>query len=45
MRPQSCDKAMGWCTAQYEMLLFSVKTIVKESCNLIELEEERKSSM
>jgi len=24
---------MGWCTAQYKLLLFCVKTIVKESHN------------
>jgi len=24
---------MGWCTAQYKMLLFCAKNIVKESCN------------
>ena len=33
VRLQSCEKAMGWCTAQCKMLLFCVKTIVKESCN------------
>ena len=26
---QSCEKATGWCTAQWEMLLFCVKTIKK----------------
>jgi len=26
-------KAMGWCTAQFKMLLFCVKTTMKESCN------------
>jgi len=25
------QKAMGWCTAQWKMLLFCVKTIMKES--------------
>ena len=30
MRLQSCEKVMGWCTAQCEMLLFCVKTVVKE---------------
>ena len=30
VRPQSCEKAMGWCTAsQCKMLLFCAKTIVK----------------
>jgi len=33
------QKAMGWCTAQCKMLLFSVKTIVKESHNF-ELEKQ-----
>ena len=28
---QTWKKAMGWCTAQWEMLLFCAKTIVKES--------------
>ena len=28
---QTWKKAMGWCTAQWKMLLFCVKTIVKES--------------
>ena len=31
VRLQSCEKAMGWCTALCKMLLFSVKTILKES--------------
>jgi len=31
MRLQTWNKAMGWCTAQWKMLLFCVKTIVKES--------------
>jgi len=26
------QKAMGWCTAQWKMLLFCVKMIVEESC-------------
>jgi len=33
------QKAMGWCTAQCKMLLFSAKTIVKESHNF-ELDKE-----
>ena len=28
---QTWKKAMGWCTAQWKMLLFCAKTIVKES--------------
>ena len=28
---QTSKKAMGWCTAQWKMLLFCAKTIVKES--------------
>jgi len=28
---QTWKKAMGWCTAQWKMLLFCVKTIMKES--------------
>ena len=32
VRLQTCKKAMGWCTAQWKMLLFCAKTIVKESC-------------
>jgi len=31
VRLQTCKKAMGWCTAQWKMLLSCVKTIVKES--------------
>ena len=31
VRLQTCEKAMGWCTAQYKMLPFCVKTIEKES--------------
>ena len=31
VRLQTCKKAMGWCTAQWKMLLFCAKTIVKES--------------
>jgi len=27
MRLQSCEKVMGWCTAQCKMLLFCAKTI------------------
>ena len=26
------QKAIGWCTAQWKMLLFCVKNIVKELC-------------
>jgi len=29
----SGEEAMGWCTAQYKMLLFCAITIVKESRN------------
>ena len=29
---QTCKKAISWCTAQWKMLLFCAKTIVKESC-------------
>jgi len=25
----SCEKVMGWCTAQWKILLFCVKTIMK----------------
>ena len=31
VRLQTCRKRMGWCTAQWKMLLFCVKTIVKVS--------------
>jgi len=34
MRLQTCKKVMGWCTAQWKMLLFCMKTIVKESRKL-----------
>jgi len=34
VRLQTCKKAMGWCTAQWKMLLFCAKTIVKESHKL-----------
>ena len=39
VRIASCDfkpgkKAMGWCTAQWKMLLFCAKTIMKESRKL-----------
>jgi len=34
VRLQTWKKAMGWCTAQWENLLFCVKTIMKESHNL-----------
>ena len=30
MRLQSCEIAMGWCTARCKMVLFCVKTIMKE---------------
>ena len=35
---------MGWCTAQWKMLLFCVKTIVKESCKfeLAHLKKKKK---
>ena len=33
VRLQSCEKAMGWCTAQCKMLLFRAKTNVNESCS------------
>jgi len=35
---------MGWCTAQWKMLLFCAKNIAKESCNfeLACLNEEEK---
>ena len=37
-------KAMGWCTAQWKMLLFCAKTIVKESrkCELPRLKKKKK---
>jgi len=31
VRLRSCEKMMGWCTAQCKMLLFCVKAVVKES--------------
>ena len=31
VRLQTWKKVMGWCTAQWKMLLFCAKTIVKES--------------
>ena len=31
VRLQGCEKEMGWCTAQCKILLFYVRTIVKES--------------
>ena len=31
VRLQSCQKAMGSCTAQCKMLLFSANTVVRES--------------
>jgi len=33
VRLQSCEKVMGWCTTQCKMLLFCVKTIMRESRN------------
>ena len=30
---QSCEEAMGWCTAHYKMLLLCAITIMKESRN------------
>jgi len=43
VRLQSCEKVMGWCTAQCKMLLFFAKAIVKESRNF-ELEEEKENA-
>jgi len=34
VRLQTWKKTMDWCTAQWKMLLFCVKTIAKESRNL-----------
>ena len=31
---QTCEKATAWCTAQWKMLLFCAKTIVKESSKI-----------
>ena len=44
MRVQSCEKVMGWCTAQCKMLLFCAKTVVKESRNfeLAHLKKKKK---
>ena len=41
---QTWKKAKGWCTAQWKMLLFSAKTIVKESrkFELAHLEKKKK---
>jgi len=38
---------MGWCTAQWKMLLFCAKTIVKESCKfeLARLKKKKKKSI
>ena len=33
VRLQCCEKALGLCTAQCKMMLFCVKTTVKESRN------------
>jgi len=38
----SFEKAIGWCTAQCKMLLFYVKTIVRDSCNF-ELAHRKKN--
>jgi len=44
VRLQTWKKAMGWCTAQWKMLLFCVKTILKESCRfeLARLKKKKK---
>jgi len=44
VRLQICKKAMGWCTALWKMLLFCVKTIMKESCKfeLAHLKKKKK---
>jgi len=41
---QTGKKAIGRCTAQWKMLLFCVKTIVKESCKfeLAHLKKKKK---
>jgi len=41
---QTWKKAMGWCNAQWKMLLFCVKTIVKGSCKfeLARLKKKKK---
>jgi len=41
------EKAMGWCTAQWKMLLFCAKTIVKESCKfgLARLKKKKKKKI
>ena len=40
----SCEKAMGWCTARCEMLLFRAKTIMRDwvDVELARLKEERR---
>jgi len=44
VRLQTWKKAKGWCTAQWKMLLFCPKTIVKESrkFELAHLKKKRK---
>jgi len=44
VRLQIWEKAMGWCIAQWKMLLFCAKTIVKESCKfeLARLKKQKK---
>jgi len=44
VRLQTWKKAMGWCTAQWKMLLFCAKTIVKVSCKfeLARLKKKKK---
>ena len=41
---QTWKKAMGWCTAQWKMLLFCAKSIAKESCKfeLARLKKKKK---
>jgi len=40
-------KLMGWCTAQWKMLLFCAITIVKESCKfeLAHLKKKKKKKI
>ena len=44
VRLQTWKKAMGWCTAQWKLLLFHAKTIMKESCKfeLAHLKKKKK---
>ena len=48
-RLQSCEKAIGWYTAQCKMLQFYMKTIVKGSCNselaCLKMKKERKENI